>query len=73
MKRLVLSAIVVSSLAACAEAGQTSFRHNEDDYVTGSNLPRHSSMPPEAQTVSKETIDDLQRTRPGPMPAGMGR
>jgi hypothetical protein len=72
MKILILSVVVVSSLAACAEPGPTSNRHNEDDYVTGSNLPRRGSMPPEAQTVSKETIEDLQRTRAGPMP-GIGR
>jgi hypothetical protein len=72
MKKLLLSAIVLSSLAACAEPGPSSNRHNEDDYVTGSNLPRRGSMPPEARTVSKETIEDWQRARPGAKAPGMG-
>jgi hypothetical protein len=70
MKTLLLAAILVSSLAGCAEPGQTSNRHNDDDYVTGSNLPRRGSTPPEAQTVSKETIEDWQRGRAGPKGPG---
>ena len=73
MKNLILTAIAISSLAACADPGTTTTRYNENEYVTGSNLPRRGSMPPEARTVSKETIEDWQRTRPGQMPTGMGR
>jgi hypothetical protein len=60
-------------LAACAEPGPASHRYDENDYVTGSNLPRRGSPPPEVRTVSKEAVDDWQRTRPGQMPTGMGR
>jgi hypothetical protein len=59
-------------LAACAEPGPTSRRHSEDDYVTGSNLPRRGSTP-EAETVSRDRVEDWQRSRTGQVPAGMGR
>ena len=52
MKNLILTAIAISSLAACADPGPTTTRYNENEYVTGSNLPRRGSMPPEARTVA---------------------
>ena len=71
MRKLCLAVILVCSLAACSDTGPAR-RYNDDDYVTGSNLPRRGSMPSEAQTVSKETVDDWQRVRPGQKAPGMG-
>jgi hypothetical protein len=71
MKSVVLAITFVSILGACAEPGPPASRYDEHDYVTGSNLPRRgSSMPPEAQTVSKEQVEEWQRARPAPMPTG---
>ena len=61
-------------LAACAStdsSNQPPRVWNDNDYVTGSNLPRRDrTKPSEAQTMSKQQIDELQLPRPAPMPAG---
>jgi hypothetical protein len=72
MKKLGLAVIFVCSLAACAPSPGTG-RYDDNDYVTGSNLPRRGgSLPTEAQGVSKDTLDDWQRVRPGTRGPGGG-
>lgn len=63
-------AILLLCLAACApiDPNQASRVKGDDDYVTGSNLPRRDRS--EVQVMSKEQMEDLQRARPGPMPPG---
>jgi hypothetical protein len=78
MRNAILAIALLCVLGACAEPGPPASRYDEHDYVTGSNLPRRgSTMPPDTQTVRKETLEDWQRARPGPMPTGsmggMGR
>jgi len=71
MRNMVLICASAALLAACAEPGPSASRYGDNDYVTGSNLPRRgSTMPPDTQTVRKETLEDWQRPRPGPMPTG---
>jgi hypothetical protein len=65
--------ILALSLAACApiDPNQPSRVKGDDDYVTGSNLPRRAG-PSDASVMTKEQMEDLMRSRPGPMPAGGG-
>jgi hypothetical protein len=73
MKKLWLVVIFVSSLGACAANPGPAGRYDDNDYVTGSNLPRRGgTMPTEAQGVSKDTLDDWQRVRPAPRGPGGG-
>jgi len=47
---------------------------DDNEYVTGSNLPRRkTSLPTEASTVSEQAAEELRRIRPGPIPMGSGR
>ena len=43
MKNVLLAIGFVSLLAACAEPGPSASRYGDNDYVTGSNLPRRGS------------------------------
>jgi len=78
MKITILSMmIVLSSLVACASAddkdGKPRLR-DDNEYVTGSNLPRRkTSMPGETSTLSDQAVEEMQRIRPGPAPMGSGR
>jgi hypothetical protein len=75
--KTILSVVIFFSLAACAsvdEHDSTPRVKDDNDYVTGSHLPRRKgSAPSEAQTLSTQQVEDLQRVRPGPMPTGAGR
>ena len=71
MKKLALALVVGTLLAACADSGPAR-RYDDNDYVTGSNLPRRGSMPTEVQSVGKDTVDDWQRVRPGARGPGGG-
>lgn len=71
MKKLALALLAGSLLAACADSGPAR-RYDDNDYVTGSNLPRRGSMPGEVQSVDKNTVDDWQRARPGARGPGGG-
>ena len=65
--RTFLAAMLLMLLGACAEAGDRPARSMSDDYQTGTNLPRRK---PEATSITREQIDDMQRARPAPMGAG---
>jgi hypothetical protein len=78
MKNVIFTVPIVCLLAACAGTdGPNQPRPrvwNDSDYVTGSNLPRRDkSMPADAQTISKQQIEEWQLPKPGPMPSGGGR
>jgi hypothetical protein len=74
MKNAIFAIPVACLLSACAAAGDPSQPPrvwNDNDYVTGSNLPRRDrSKPTDAQTMSRQQIEELQLPRPAPMPAG---
>jgi len=77
VKTILSGTIIVSSLVACAgadnEDGKPRLR-DDNEYVTGSNLPRRkTSMPSEASTLSDQAVEEMQRTRPGPIPMGSAR
>jgi len=77
VKTILSGMIILSSLVACAgadnEDGKPRLR-DDNEYVTGSNLPRHkTSMPSEASTLSDQAVEEMQRIRPGPIPMGSGR
>ena len=74
MYKVLLALSAVLALAACADPSAPPTRvYDDDDYVTGSNLPRRgSTMPPEAQTVSREAVEDWQRMRAPGKPMGTG-
>ncbi|HEX9434165.1 MAG TPA: hypothetical protein VF936_15430 [Burkholderiales bacterium] len=62
--------VVFISLTACTsvEPGAPQIK-DDNDYVTGSNLPRRSRSS-DVRVLTKDQVDDLMRSRPGPMPAG---
>ena len=71
MRNAILAFALLCGLAACAEPGPPASRYDEHDYVTGSNLPRRgSTMPPDAQTVSQQQVEEWQRARPVPPRGG---
>jgi hypothetical protein len=65
MKTIYL--LLILSLGACAEVGERPARPMSDDYQTGTNLPRRNS---EATSLTREQIDEMQRSRPAPMGPG---
>ena len=73
MKTILVALCAASLLVSCADPAAPPARvYDDGDYVTGSNLPRRSRMPPEAQTVSREVVEDWQRSRTAPKPIGGG-
>ena len=66
MKNAVLAGFVLTSLAACtsADPGAPSQVRNDNEYTTGSNIPRrsHSSN---VQVMTKEQAEELLRARSG--------
>ena len=74
MKKALLGLTFLSSLAACASVDNMDTTRrvlDEDDFVTGSNLPRRkSSLPSEAGSMSKDAAEDMMRTRPMLPPSG---
>ena len=74
MKKILVALSAVSALGACADPSAPPARiYDDGNYVTGSHLPRRgSTMPPEAQTVSREALEDWHRQRAGPKPMGAG-
>jgi len=77
MRKTILSVTILSSLVACASADNKDAKpqiRDDNEYVTGSNLPRRkTSLPTEASTVSEQAAEELRRIRPGPIPMGSGR
>jgi len=79
MLKLAIAAavIILSSLGACASADNKGAKpqiRDDNEYVTGSNLPRRkTSLPTEASAVSEQAAEELRRVRPGPIPMGTGR
>ena len=79
MLKLAIAAavIILSSLGACASADNKGAKpqiRDDNEYVTGSNLPRHkTSLPTEATTLSDQAAEELRRIRPGPAPPGASR
>ena len=76
MKTLLIGLTIIASLVACAsiDPPDTKARAWDDnDYVTGSNLPRRkTSFPGEANSMSREDAEEMMRSRPAPiMPGGM--
>jgi len=70
MRNAMLAALVLTSLTACTtDPGYAPQIKDDNDYVTGSNLPRRSRSS-DVSVMSKEQVEDLMRSRPGPMPAG---
>jgi hypothetical protein len=60
-----MAALALMALAACASAPDTAApqRHEELEYITGSNIPRrHPARDPAAPT----SPDDLRATSPSP-------
>jgi hypothetical protein len=77
LKSAIVAVIILSSLAACASVdnkdGKRQLR-DDNEYVTGSNLPRRkTSLPSEASTMSDQAAEEMRRVRPGPIPMGTGR
>ena len=77
LKPAIVAVIICCSLAACASIDNTDAKpqlKDDNEYVTGSNLPRRkTSLPTEASTVSEQAAEELRRIRPGPIPMGSGR
>jgi hypothetical protein len=77
MKGEILIVAVLCSLPGCASIEDKDWKpqvRNDDDFVTGSHLPRRKADAPREVTImSKEQLEDLQRPRPGPIPTGSGR
>ena len=75
MKKILVALSAISALGACADPSAPPAPparvYDDGNYITGSNLPRRgSTRPPEAQTVSREALEEWQRARTGPKPAG---
>ena len=72
MRTAMLAALVLTSLTACTtDPGYAPQIRDDNDYVTGSNLPRRSHSS-DANVMSKEQVEDLMRSRPGPKGPGSG-
>lgn len=73
MTRMRLAMVLLVCATACApiDPNQPGRVKGDDDYVTGSNLPRRS-IPPEVGVMSTEQTQELMRARPGPKGAGAG-
>ena len=70
MKKTIAALIVLLTLGACADdPNRPSRMRSDDDYMTGSNLPRRST---DAATMPREQVEDLQRVRPGMKAPGAG-
>ena len=74
---IVAAVIILSSLVACASVDNKDAKpqiRDDNEYVTGSNLPRRkTSLPSEASTMSDQAAEEMRRVRPGPIPMGSGR
>jgi len=63
MKKTIAALIVLFALGACADDPNRPNRmRSDDEYMTGSNLPRRQT---DATTIRREQVEDLQRARPG--------
>ena len=70
MRTTIATVIVLLTLGACADdPNRPSRMRSDDDYMTGSNLPRRQT---DATTLSRERVEDLQRVRPGMKGPGAG-
>jgi len=70
MKKTIAALIVLFALGACADDPNRPNRmRSDDEYMTGSNLPRR---PTDATIIRGEQIEEMQRVRPGMKPAGAG-
>jgi hypothetical protein len=70
MKKTIAALIVLFALGACADdPNRPSRLKSDDDYMTGSNLPRRQT---DATTIRREQIEDMQQVRPGVRPPGGG-
>jgi hypothetical protein len=76
MKGEILIVAVLCSLPGCASIEDKDGRpqvRNDNDFVTGSHLPRRRADTRDVTIMSKEQLEDLQRSRPGPIAPGAGR
>jgi hypothetical protein len=69
MRNAVCAAFLLTSLAACTGVEPASTTKGDNEYMTGSNIPRRSP-PSDVQLMSKEQAEEVMRTRAGP---AMGR
>ena len=76
MKKLLLCAALASLLAACATGPEAdadnsaAARREQNDYVTGSNLPRKNRMG--GDNVSTMTAEEFARSQAGSRQNGAG-
>ncbi len=69
MRNAVCAACLLTSLAACTSVEPASTTKGDNEYMTGSNIPRRSP-PSDVQVVTKEQAEEVMRTRASP---SMGR
>jgi hypothetical protein len=69
MRNAVCAALLLTSLAACTGVEPASTPKGDNEYMTGSNIPRRAP-PSDVQVMSKEQAEEVMRTRAGP---AMGR
>lgn len=73
MRRLLSITIIAATLCACATVDKTAEPYDDQEFWTGSNIPRRD-RPKDAVTVlDKEAFEGLQRWRPNPGQEGPGR
>lgn len=61
MSRFILASLAAALLCACATFEPTVEQFEEQEFRTGSNLPRREHTPDNVSLHSKEMLDSFQR------------